>query len=85
MHEQIARLLLTSGQRGRTVRAGTRELPDQVFAGAREPLHARARELILERRDRQRARPARVEDLDRLDRPALEMGRELATDRLDLR
>ena len=44
------------------------ELPDEVLAAAAEPLDAPARERVLELGGRERARPALVEDLHRLER-----------------
>jgi hypothetical protein len=59
------------------------ELPDEVLAAApdvRDPLPT---QLIGDLGRRDRAGPAGVEDLDPLKRAPLQMGRELAADRLD--
>ena len=59
------------------------ELPHQVLAAAPDAVDAVAAQLVLDLGRRERTCPPRVEDLDTLQRAPLEVGRELAADRLD--
>src|SRR5689334_5623334 len=60
------------------------ELPDQVLAAAREPLHAPPPHGVRHLGRRGRLAPARVEDLEPLEHGSLDGGSQLAADRLDL-
>ena len=60
------------------------EREHQVFAAPPDALDLAAPESIGDRLGRRRHRPARVPDVDRLEAPALERGRQLTADRLDL-
>ncbi len=60
-----------------------RQLPDEVLALAPDVLHRAATQRLLNQPRRLGPRPARVQDLDIDDRPALQVRRQLAADRLD--
>ena len=61
------------------------EVPDEVLAAPSQLPHAPAAQRIGQFVGLQRTRPARIEDLDALQAPALDERRELASDGLDLR
>jgi hypothetical protein len=61
-----------------------RQLPVEVLAKARHPLHDGAAKPVFHVLGELWPGPAKVEDLDVEDRPPLEVRRQLAADRLDL-
>ena len=61
------------------------EAPQQVLSAPAEALHPPALERVAQLMWRERARPARVEDLQPPQRAPLDQRRELAPDGLDLR
>ncbi len=60
------------------------EAPHQILAAATQLLHAPPEERVGKFLGRERTRPARIENLDPDQPPALHQGRQLASDRLDL-
>jgi hypothetical protein len=61
------------------------QLPDEPLAAAFQPLDAPALDRLSDLLGRCGLAPARIEDLDVVDAPTLDGGRQLTADRLDFR